>query len=196
MRLAALETVVSEDVRGAPMAAYRDAAERLQAAGAAVEPLEAPEVAEAMEMSNTLFTGEAYGLWGDVIEAAPERMFAPVLARFRAGREVSAPAYVAAWRRLEALRARWNARVAGFDAVILPTAANMPPAAARLLSDDAYYATENLLTLRNTRVGNLMGLCAVTLPTGVPSCGVMLLGAPMGEARLLRLAAAAEAALA
>jgi len=52
------------------------------------------------------------------------------------------------------------------------------------------------LTLRNTRVGNLMGLCGLSLPTGTPSCGLMMLAPPMAEARLLRLGAAAEAALA
>ncbi len=28
------------------------------------------------------------------------------------------------------------------------------------MTDDAYYVTENLLALRNTRIGNLMGVCA------------------------------------
>ena len=45
---------------------------------------------------------------------------------------------------------------------------------------------------------NLIGpakVCAVTLPTGVPSCGLMLCGKPFGEERLLRVAGAAEAAL-
>jgi len=93
------------------------------------------------------------------------------------------------------LRAAWQARVAGYDAVLMPTAPNLPPDHARLLEDEAYYVTENLLTLRNTRVGNLMGLCALTLPTGRPSCGIMLCGAPFQEERLLRVAAAAEAAL-
>jgi aspartyl-tRNA(Asn)/glutamyl-tRNA(Gln) amidotransferase subunit A len=72
----------------------------------------------------------------------------------------------------------------------------VPPNFDRLLSDHDYFVTENLLTLRNTRAANLMGLSAVTLPTGTPSCGIMLMGAPMAEERLLRLAAAAETALA
>jgi aspartyl-tRNA(Asn)/glutamyl-tRNA(Gln) amidotransferase subunit A len=42
----------------------------------------------------------------------------------------------------------------------------------------------------------LMGSCAITLPTGVPSCGVMIMGQPFGENQLLRLSLAAEAALA
>ena len=67
---------------------------------------------------------------------------------------------------------------------------------ARLLADEDYYVTENLLALRNTRVGNLMDCPGVTLPTGVPSCGVLLNGKPGQEAHLLRVASAVEAALA
>ena len=66
----------------------------------------------------------------------------------------------------------------------------------RLNTEDDYYRTENLMTLRNTRIGNLLGLSALTLPTGVPSCGVMLMMPPDCEEALLRLGAAAEAALA
>lgn len=195
LRFAALQTVVLDDLRPAPGAAHAAAVARLQEAGAVVEEIEAPEVAQAMPLSPALFTGEAYGIWRDAIEAAPERMFAPILERFRSGREISAADYVTAWRRLDDLRAAWRARMAGFDAVLMPSAPNLPPDATRLMTDPAYYVSENLLTLRNTRVGNLMGLCAVTLPTGSPSCGLMLCGLPMQEERLLRVAAAVEAAL-
>jgi aspartyl-tRNA(Asn)/glutamyl-tRNA(Gln) amidotransferase subunit A len=195
MRFAALRTVVMEDLRAVPEAAHAGALARLRAAGAVIEEIEAPEVAEAMPLSPALFTGEAYGIWREVIEAAPDKMFAPILERFRGGRAVSSADYVSAWRRLDDLRAQWHARVAGFDAVLMPAAPNLPPDRARLMQDAEYYAAENLLTLRNTRVGNLMGLCAVTLPTGVPSCGLMLCGTPFGEERLLRVAAAVEAAL-
>ena len=76
--------------------------------------------------------------------------------------------------------------------MLLPTSPILPPNAERLMSDQEYYITENLLALRNTRVGNLMGLCGVSLPTSVPSCGLMMLGAPNEEERLLRVAAAVE----
>jgi aspartyl-tRNA(Asn)/glutamyl-tRNA(Gln) amidotransferase subunit A len=55
--------------------------------------------------------------------------------------------------------------------VILPTTAC--PARHRPADGGPdYYVAENLLTLRNTRVGNLMGLCGLSLPTGVPSAGI------------------------
>ena len=97
---------------------------------------------------------------------------------------------------LDALRAEYRKRTAGYDAVILPTCTNLPPDAARLLDDHDYYVSENLATLRNTRIGNLMGGAALTLPTGLPATGIMFMGAPGSEERLLRLGAAAEAALA
>jgi aspartyl-tRNA(Asn)/glutamyl-tRNA(Gln) amidotransferase subunit A len=96
---------------------------------------------------------------------------------------------------LHAIRSVWADRTAAYDAVILPTAPILPPDANRLLTDDAYYVTENLLALRNTRIGNMLGLCALTLPTSQPSCGISLMAAPGAEARLLRLGAAAERAL-
>jgi len=192
LRFAALQTVVMDDLREAPEAGYAAACARLRDAGVVIEEIEAPEVAEAMPLSPALFSGEAYGLWRDVIEADPDKMFAPIRERFRGGKAISAADYVAGWHKLEGLRAAWHARVAGYDAVLMPTAPNLPPDHARLMQDEDYYVTENLLTLRNTRVGNLMGLCAVTLPTGVASCGIMLCGTPLQEERLLRVAKAVE----
>lgn len=192
LRLAVLETVVFDDIRPEPKAAFDSALRRLRDAGILVQDIESPEVAEALPLSPVLFTGEAYGLWRDVIEAAPERMFPPILERFRSGKDIAAADYVAAWHKLDALRMDWGARVAGYDAVLMPTAPNLPPHLDRLMTDGEYYVTENLLTLRNTRVANLLGLCAITLPTGQPSCGLMLCGKPFQEERLLRVAKAVE----
>lgn len=169
---------------------------RLREAGAHVDLLSIPELEEAMAQSGVVFTAEAYGLWRDVIEANPDLMFDQILERFRIGKTVSGPDYVAAWSKLDAVRRIWARATAGFDAVLAPTAPILPPNVARLDSDHDYYVTENLMALRNTRVANLMGLSALTLPTGVPSCGIMLMGAPYGEEKLLRLGAAAEKALA
>ena len=85
-------------------------------------------------------------------------MFPRILERFRSGASVPAVDYVAGWRRLEALRAIWAERVAGFDAVLVPTSPILPPDADRLMTDGAYYVGENLLALRNTRIANMMGL--------------------------------------
>jgi aspartyl-tRNA(Asn)/glutamyl-tRNA(Gln) amidotransferase subunit A len=195
-RLLLLETVALDELRDGPREGFERAVAALTAAGAVIERAEIPEVSEAIGMSGVLYATEAYGTWKNTIEATPGLMFPEILERFRGGARFTGADYVQAWLRLRALRAAWADRTAGYDAVILPAAPNLPPDEQRLAGDPDYYKTENLLTLRNTRIGNLMGLAGLTLPTGVPSTGIMFLAAPFSEERLLRLGAAAERALA
>ncbi len=195
-RFADLQNIAKDNLRDTPRAAYDSALERLRDAGAEIVPLEVPELADAMALSGVLYTTEAYGLWRDVIEANPDAMYPEILERFRTGKNVSGADYIAAWSKLKASRAAWDAATSGFDAVLAPTAPILPPNLDRLLTDHDYYVTENLLALRNTRIGNLMGLAALTLPTGTPGCGVMMMGYPGSEEALLRIGSAAEAALA
>ncbi|WP_137701049.1 amidase [Marimonas lutisalis] len=194
-RIGVLQTQALENVRDQPMAAYHSALERLQNAGAKLEKFEAPEVTRAMAQSAVTFTSEAWGTWGELIETAPDKMFHEILERFRAGRDHSGPDFVRAWQIIDQCRAEWNARVAHYDAVIIPSSPILPPDVERLASDHDYYVAENLLALQNTRIGNMLGLSAITLPTGVPSCGVILMGKPFGEEALLRVAKGAEQAL-
>lgn len=194
-RLLVLEGLPFEGARPAPVAAFEAAVDRLAQAGAQIMRRALPMVDAAMALSGVLFAPEAYGLWQRVIEDAPDKMYPVILERFRTGAGVLAADYVAAWAVLDRLRAEWRAAVAEYDAVLIPTAPILPPDADRLLTDPAYFAAENLLALRNTRIANIFGLCALTLPTGVPACGISLMGAPGAEARLLRLGQAAEAAL-
>lgn len=194
-RLAVLKTAAFDDIRDAPLEGFNAAKGRLEKAGAQVTEIELPEVTEALGLSGILFATEAYAQWQDEIEANPEAMFPEILNRFRSGKDTLARDYLGAWRRLDAIQAIWAQATAGFDAVILPTSPILPPNLERLMTDSDYYVTENLLALRNTRIGNLMGVAGLTLPTGVPSAGIMFLSSPNSEERLLRLGAAAEAAL-
>ncbi|MCL7464158.1 amidase family protein [Phaeovulum sp. NW3] len=194
-RLLVLEGLPFDAAREAPVAGFEAAVDRLARAGARIDRRALPMVAPAMDLSPILFAPEAYGLWKDVIEAAPDKMYPPILERFRGGAGVAACDYVAGWAALDRHRAAYLAATAGYDAVLVPTAPILPPDAERLLQDPAYFAAENLLALRNTRIGNILGLCVLTLPTGVPCTGISLMAAPGAEHRLLRLGIAAEAAL-
>lgn len=196
-RFLVLDTMALDDLRPRPAKGFGDALARLSRAGAKIDHLEIDEVNEAMVLAGAgLFTAEAYATWGPTIEAAPDKMFAPIRDRFRSGATVKATDYIAGWRRLEVLRQIWAQKTAQYDAVLLPTSPIMPPDAARLLSDPDYFVTENALALRNTRIGNMFGGCVLTLPTAEPSCGISFMAPPMQEERLLRLGMAAERALA
>ena len=195
LRLMVLDGIPFDGARQAPVAAFEDAVRRQTAAGARVTHASPPCIPEAMALSPTLFAPEAYGIWRDQIEDAPELMYPAILERFRGGGDVLAADYIAGWEELNRLRLDWARLVAGFDAVILPTAPILPPDVDRLLSEPDFFAAENLLSLRNTRIANLLGLPAISLPTGQPACGIMLMGRAGHDRALLTAAAGAEAAL-
>ncbi len=195
VRLMVLDTIVPDDVRDAPRAAFEGAVARLKAAGAQIEHRYFAQLFDAFRVTGDLYAADSYGWWRPLVEAHPEKMFPQILERVRGGKTVGGADYCAGWNLLRDIRKEYRAETAAFDAVIMPTAPILPPNAERLLADDDYYKAENLLALRNTRVANLMDVCSVTLPTGVPSCGIMLNGQNGTEEALLRVAAAAERAL-
>ena len=192
VRLLVLENVALDGLDPEIAAEFEAAGDRLAAAGARVSRGRVAQVDEAMALAGILYTAECYGAWAELIEAHGDRMFPPIRARFLAGRGHEAHAYIAGWRQLEALRAGYAQACAGFDAVLVPSTANLPPQTEALLADQSYFAAENLRALRNARIGNLMGLCALSLPTRARCVGITLMAAPMQERRLLRLGAAAE----
>ncbi|WP_342077873.1 amidase family protein [Yoonia sp. SS1-5] len=194
-RLMILDTIVPDDVRDSPRQAFDAAVQKLAAAGATTHHRYFAQLFDAFNVAGNLYAADSYGWWRDLVEAHPEKMFPQILERVRGGQSVSGPEYVAGWNQLRDIRKQYAAETAEFDAVIMPTAPILPPDAQRLLDDDAYYKSENLLALRNTRVANLMDVPSITLPTDTPSCGIMFNGQNGQEARLLRLCAAAETVL-
>ncbi|OOY17211.1 amidase family protein [Thioclava sp. DLFJ4-1] len=195
-RLLVLEGLPFEGTREKPVQGFERAVEVFAKAGAVIERRGLPMVRPAMDLSGVLFAPEAYGEWKHEIEAAPEKMFAAILERFRSGRDALASDYAKGWHELAGYRAAYLEATAEYDAVLVPTSPILPPDVRRLLSDKAYFQEENVLALRNTRIGNVLGLCALNLPTGIPSCGISLMAPPMTEDRLLRLGMAAESSLA
>ncbi|OWY13532.1 amidase [Thioclava sp. JM3] len=195
-RLLVLEGLPFEGTREKPVQGFERAVEAFAKAGAVIERRGLPMVRPAMDLSGVLFAPEAYGEWKHEIEAAPEKMFAAILERFRSGRDALASDYAKGWHALEGYRAAYLEATAEYDAVLVPTSPILPPDVRRLLSDKRYFQEENVLALRNTRIGNVLGLCALNLPTGIPSCGISLMAPPMTEDRLLRLGMGAESALA
>jgi aspartyl-tRNA(Asn)/glutamyl-tRNA(Gln) amidotransferase subunit A len=195
-RLLILDTVVMEDIDAEPGAAFDSAVTRLAAAGAQITHASFPDLYRAFDLALPLYGADAYAFWRPYVEAAPHLMYDRILERVRGGGSVLAVDYIAGWEEMRAIRARYLAATAGYDAVICPSAACLPPKVQRIAEDADYYRVINLKTLRNTRMGNLMGLTSASLPTGTPSCGVMLNAPPGNDARLLRLAHAAQQALA
>ena len=190
-----LKNVAMENVADFPKKAFENSIDKLKKAGASVSGILVPSVDEAMELTSLLYSPEAYATWKHKIEKSPYLMFPKILERFRSGANVLASDFICAWDKLMGLRQQYFSAVKMYDAVLIPTSPIIPPELDRLMNDGDFYNSQNLLALRNTRIGNLMGGCSITLPTDIPSCGLLIMGMPNQEERLLRLAQACELVL-
>jgi len=194
-RLAILKGTTLNDLQQKPALAFEESVKALSKFGFKIEEIEVAEVESALALSSLVYPSEAYAEWRDDIEASPDLMYEEILQRFRGGRDVLVSDYLKAMRDLEIFKRKYVEKTSEFDAVILPTCPILPPNLERLKSDNCYYVSQNLMALRNTRIANLLGICALTIPTNHPSCGVSIMALPNMEEKLLRLGRAAELAI-
>ncbi|AMO96185.1 amidase family protein [Collimonas fungivorans] len=201
LRLALPTTLVLDGMDQHVAAAFASARQRLQAAGALIEEIEIPEFA-ALGAINAKggFTGaEAYA-WHRALIAERAAAYDPrVISRILRGKEISAADLID----LFAARKQWIAaverRIAGYDALLLPTVPVVAPLITELeASDEAYFAANGLI-LRNPSVINFLDGCALSLPchaAGTAPVGLMLAGAGGNDRKILEIGLAVEAALA
>jgi aspartyl-tRNA(Asn)/glutamyl-tRNA(Gln) amidotransferase subunit A len=101
-------------------------------------------------------------------------------------------------RRWAALRRDVRRTLADVDAVLVPT--TMIPAlpSAPLCTDLKEYTRRNVEYLRNTAIGNILGLCGLSVPCGFTRAGLpiglMIYGKPFAERTILRVGHAYEQA--
>jgi aspartyl-tRNA(Asn)/glutamyl-tRNA(Gln) amidotransferase subunit A len=179
--------------------AVRAGIERLAAAGARVEWGAVPEFDEIDHVLNTIggtVTSEGYATWKELIDAHPDQIDDFVLARFLQGRDMSAEnigiVEAAARDQAQAL----YERMAGYSAILAPTVPIVPPPIEQVSAGPDAYQASNMKALRNTRLGNVLPCCALTLPCPGPMpAGLMLMGPPGADGALLRIGAAAEPVL-
>ncbi len=175
----------------------------LASAGATVRRKRVPEIADMQrltwESGMSLLAIEGWAVWGETIEAKGELMYPPVRTRFEGGRGKDAAEALKLVHEREGLRSRLTERLAGIDALAMPTIPIDPPPLADLVEGGEAYDRANRLALRNPTLGNQLDLCAITLPAGTSKAGLpvglMLMAPKHRDVRLLRLAHAAERAL-
>ena len=98
--------------------------------------------------------------------AAPNDIDPNVQARIARGCAVPAADYVDMIRERGRLVRAMDARLAGLDALIMPTTSIVAPTIAEV-ADPKVFAVRNAALLRNTAIINFFDLCAVTLPLPV-----------------------------
>ena len=202
-RFALPATLVWEALDAGVEAAARGAVERLRAAGCTIDETPVPEfetVEDLVGRFGAYHAAECHALWHDVIESRPELIYTPIVERIRAGAQMPATDAARARQGFAEAASTLHARIRRHGVLLMPTAASSAPPIAELEADAEVYRAANVAALRNTRLGNYLDCCALTLPcgrdgNGVP-VGLMLMAPPREEERLLRLGRAMEPVLA
>ena len=143
---------------------------------------------------------EIHSVWGEAIERDPDTAFIRIVERVRAGADQTASDVETVRHKLDEIRRAYLRKTAPFDAVLLPTVADIAPPIAQVAGDAQAYHQANGRALALTSLANRLGLCAITLPlapSGSPPLptGLMAMAPPFAERKLLRIAAALEAKL-
>ncbi|MEM7214660.1 MAG: amidase family protein [Pseudomonadota bacterium] len=168
------ETIMLDELGDNQREGFEIAIEALQSAGAKVTRGQIHECNDLLPLGPVLFPYEAWAEWGMEIEAQPSLMFEPVRNRFESGKGVTREQYDIAKAAMMDLRKSYNQRTSLYDAVLAPTVAIAPPEVHPLLADYELFGATNMMALRNTRFFNMLGCCALTLPTSKPASGLMV----------------------
>jgi aspartyl-tRNA(Asn)/glutamyl-tRNA(Gln) amidotransferase subunit A len=196
-RLAVPRTFVLEDLDRHVAADFERALSRLSAAGARIDEIDVPEFAEipAIHAKGTLATAESFAWHRDLLATHAAAYDPRVRARIQIGATQSAADYLGLLAARKAFIANVGRRIAGFDALLMPTVPVIAPRIADLATDDAYFRI-NSLVLRNSTVINFLDGCAISIPiheSGQPPVGLTLACRGDLDRQLFRCAAAAEA---
>jgi len=200
LRVALPANLVLDDMENEVAQAYANALAALEAAGAKLIETAFPALDEIapVQAKGGLNVPEAWTTHRHLLARAANGYDQRVRSRIERGANIPVHDYIDALRARARIIARMNAQTQDFDVLAMPTCPRVPPVIAELENDDAAYTSTNLLMLRNTAAANFLDRCAISLPCNLPGeapVGFMLMGETMGDAKLLRIAAALEAEL-
>ena len=199
-RLAMPETLFFDDVDPEVERAVRDTAGVFRSLGAQVDGMKLPEAAEAMADEKRAFAiaAEACVFNARFLDDHFDELDPVVAHRMLGGRQLTAPDYFGLMRRWADLRRRVLSRLTDVDALLVPTTSLPAGPLAEVDRTRESYFQWNGRYLRNTAVGNILNLCAVSLPCGFTReglpIGLMVYGKPFQEDVALRVARAYERA--
>lgn len=198
LRLAVPTTLALDAMDKHVADSFAAAVARLKEAGAQVDEIAIPEFAEVggINSKGGFTAAEAWAWHRDLIARAGKRYDPRVVSRIMRGQDMSAADYIDLLDAREAWVAAVDHRIAGYDALIMPTTPIVAPAVADLVaSDDAYYAANGLI-LRNPTLINFLDGCALSLPCHAPDTapvGLMIAGSNGADRRILAVGLAIEA---
>ena len=199
-RLALPQTVMLDALEPTVAQAFERAIGTLRAAGAHIEVISLPELADAasLQRGGGLAAAESWAWHRHRLAAHADAYDPRVALRIRRGEAIGAADYIDLVNERRAWIDRTASALAGFDALLSPTLPIVAPQIQPLIdSDDAFFAI-NAMLLRNPSLVNLLDGCALSLPCHRASewpVGLMVWGPAMADDRVLSASLAIEQVL-
>jgi aspartyl-tRNA(Asn)/glutamyl-tRNA(Gln) amidotransferase subunit A len=201
LRLAVPSTLMLDGIDVHVAGAFQKAMTALRAAGARIDDIALPALAElaALNASGGLPAAESWTWHRRLLAERGDRYDPRVALRIRRGQAMSAADYIELLHARSAWIDRMEAALRPYDAMLSPTVPIVaPPIAPLVASDDAFFAANGLL-LRNPAAVNFLDGCAISLPchaAGDLPVGLMLWSSALRDDGLLDTALAIESTLA
>jgi aspartyl-tRNA(Asn)/glutamyl-tRNA(Gln) amidotransferase subunit A len=196
MRLAVPTTVAMDELDDEVARSFERALEALSRRGALIERIAVPEFLDVgvMNTKGGFAAAESYA-WHRYLIVSHGDVYDPrVSLRIMRGEAISAADYIDLLQARKSLIARTTVRLAPYDALVMPTTANMPPRISDL-ADDKAFAKANTLSLRNCTLINMIDGCGISMPChreGEAPVGLMLAASGGSDRRIFELASAVE----
>ena len=193
MRLAFAEGLLFDAVDASVERAVRDTAHTFTGLGAHLSSLDFPQAQTALDVNpgGVITAAEAYTLYRELVDGHFDELDPIVAHRIAKGAQVSAAEYLSSLRAIEALRITTVEALDGVDALLCPAVMIPAQPVAQTDASNERYSEVNLKCLRNTLVGNILNLSALSVPCGFSPdglpIGLMIYTRPFDEARLLRI---------
>ena len=193
-------TLMLDALEPTVLRAFERALLGLRDAGARIEEIALPELGEVATINATGgFAPAESWAWHRARLAARGGEYDPRVAlRIRRGESMSAADYIDLLQARHAWIAHMETSLAGFDAMLSPTAPCVAPPLAPLVTDDAAFFATNGLLLRNPSTVNLLDGCALSLPCqaeGDLPVGLMVWSSALRDDTVLDAALAIESVL-
>ncbi|MBT5415782.1 MAG: amidase [Rhodospirillaceae bacterium] len=196
-RVAVCENGVWDDCSPGVAEAARAAIDEFVAAGAKLVEIDMPEYTAgyAMHLKGSVVSGECDAFLNEHLPDWVATLDETVRLRIADGGGITAREWLQRKEELARLALAAADRLAGIDALIVPTAPVTPPTYDEVEDVEAHVRV-NRQMFRNTCPVNMLGLCGLAVPAGLDAAGmpvgVTLVGRAMTEERLFAAAHAME----
>lgn len=198
LRIGVLSTVVQDNLDAGVAADFARSLSRLRSAGVAVENFvfEDLKILPTLMKNGGIVGAEAYAVHRELLALYGELYDPRVGARIRFASMTTVQEYNALLQERRKLISKFSELAQGFDAIVMPSVANIAPRLSEIDSDEAYFRL-NGLALRNTYFANFLDGCALSMPmndVGSAPTGFMIM-APHGHDKVVFSAAKAISAI-